>query len=205
MAYPDRLLNDNETVSVDLHPHWWFLAGPIMALMLAIAAAVATLVVTEPDSTVRTGTAWVVLGAMALSSLWLISRYGRWLTTHFVITNRRVIFRTGLLTKRGIEIPIDRVNTVHFSQGVLERLVGTGDLLIESGGETGQQRFTDIRQPDRVQRVIHAEMEVRESGGRGGAAVVDIADQLEKLESMLLRGTLTSDEFERQKRRLLGP
>ena len=205
MAYPDRLLNDNEMVSVDLHPHWWFLAGPIVVMTSAIAAAVVTLIVTEPDSTTRTVAAWASIGAMALSALWLISRYGRWLTTHFVITNRRVIFRTGLLTKRGIEIPIDRVNTVHFHQGVLERLVGTGDLLIESGGETGQQRFTDIRQPDRVQRVIHAEMAERESAGRGGSAVVDVADQLEKLESMLQRGTLTPEEFDRQKRRLLGP
>ena len=204
MAYPDRLLNDNETVSVDLHPHWWFLMGPIVVMTLSIAAAVITLTVTEPDSTTRTIAAWVSIGAMALSALWLISRYGRWLTTHFVITNRRVIFRTGLLTKRGIEIPIDRVNTVHFQQGLLERLVGTGELLIESGGETGQQRFTDISQPDRVQRVIHAEMEARESGGRGAVAVVDVADQLERLESMLQRGTLTPEEFDRQKRRLLG-
>ncbi len=205
MAYPERLLNDNETVSVDLHPHWWFLVAPVSAMVLAITAAVVTLVVTEPDSSVRPVAAWAVLGALALSALWLVSRYGRWLTTHFVITNRRVIFRTGLLTKRGIEIPVDRVNTVHFHQGLLERLVGTGDLLIESGGETGQQRFTDIRQPDRVQRVIHAEMEARELRGRGPDGVVDIADQLEKLESMLLRGTLTPDEFDRQKRRLLGP
>jgi uncharacterized membrane protein YdbT with pleckstrin-like domain len=205
MAYPERLLNDNETVSVDLHPHWWFLVAPVSAMVLSITAAVVTLVVTEPDSSVRPVAAWAVLGAMALSALWLVSRYGRWLTTHFVITNRRVIFRTGLLTKRGIEIPVDRVNTVHFHQGLLERLVGTGDLLIESGGETGQQRFTDIRQPDRVQRVIHAEMEARELRGRGPDGVVDIADQLEKLESMLLRGTLTPDEFDRQKRRLLGP
>mgnify|MGYP001552597684 FL=1 len=204
MAYPDRLLNDNETVSVDLHPHWWFLMGPIVVMTSSIAAAVITLMVTEPDSTTRTIAAWVSIGAMALSALWLISRYGRWLTTHFVITNRRVIFRTGLLTKRGIEIPIDRVNTVHFQQGLLERLVGTGELLIESGGETGQQRFTDISQPDRVQRVIHAEMEARESGGRGAVAVVDVADQLERLESMLQRGTLTPEEFDRQKRRLLG-
>jgi uncharacterized membrane protein YdbT with pleckstrin-like domain len=204
MAFPSRLLNDNETVSVDLHPHWWFLTGPIAVMLLAIAGAVVTLLVTDPDTTVRTVAAWVALAAMAVSAIWLVSRYGRWLTTHFVITNRRVIFRTGLLTKRGIEIPIDRVNTVHFHQSIVERVVGTGDLLIESGGETGQQRFTDIRQPDRVQRVIHAEMEARESGGRVAAGVVDVADQLEKLESMLLRGTLTPDEFDRQKRRLLG-
>jgi uncharacterized membrane protein YdbT with pleckstrin-like domain len=204
MAFPSRLLNDNETVSVDLHPHWWFLAAPAIAIVTAIVAGVVTLVVTEVDSTWRTVAGWATLVAIVASSCWLLGRYGRWLTTHFVITNRRVIFRTGLLTKRGIEIPIDRVNTVHFHQGVWERVLGVGDLLIESGGETGQQRFTDIRQPDRVQRVLHAEMEARELRGRGPDGVVDVAGQLEKLESMLLRGTLTADEFERQKRRLLG-
>jgi uncharacterized membrane protein YdbT with pleckstrin-like domain len=204
MAYPSRLLNDNETVSVDLHPHWWFLAAPAIAVVTAIVAGVVTLVVTEADSTWRTAAGWATIVAIAVSSVWLLTRYGRWLTTHFVITNRRVIFRTGLLTKRGIEIPIDRVNTVYFHQGVWERVLGAGDLLIESGGETGQQRFTDIRQPDRVQRVLHAEMEARELRGRGPDGVVDVAGQLEKLESMLLRGTLTADEFERQKRRLLG-
>jgi uncharacterized membrane protein YdbT with pleckstrin-like domain len=204
MAYPSRLLNDNETVSVELHPHWWFLAGPVTAVVAAIAAGVVTLLATDPGSSSRTVAVWAVLLAIAVSSCWLVLRYARWTTTHFVITSRRVIFRTGLLTKSGIEIPLDRVNTVHFHQGLLERLVGAGDLLIESGGESGQQRFTDIRQPDRVQRVIHAEMEAREQRGRGPDGVLDVAGQLERLESMLLRGTLTSEEFERQKRRLLG-
>jgi uncharacterized membrane protein YdbT with pleckstrin-like domain len=204
MAFPSRLLNDNETVSVDLHPHWWYLAAPSIAIVLAIAAGVATLVATEVDSTWRTAAGWATIVAIVASSCWLLSRYGRWLTTHFVITNRRVIFRTGLLTKRGTEIPIDRVNTVYFHQSIWERVLGVGDLLIESGGETGQQRFTDIRQPDRVQRVLHAEMEARELRGRGPDGVVDVAGQLEKLESLLLRGTITVDEFERQKRRLLG-
>lgn len=204
MAFPSRLLNDNETVSVDLHPHWWFLAAPAIAIVTAIVAGVVTLVTTEVDSTWRTAAGWATIVAIIASACWLLSRYGRWLTTHFVITNRRVIFRTGLLAKRGIEIPIDRVNTVYFHQSIWERVLGVGDLLIESGGETGQQRFTDIRQPDRVQRVLHAEMEARELRGRGPDGGVDVAGQLEKLESMLLRGTLTADEFERQKRRLLG-
>ena len=204
MAYPRRLLTDNETVSVDLHPHWWFLAGPALAIGASIIAGIVTLVATEADSTVRTMAGWATLAAIVASGIWLLVRYGRWLTTHFVITNRRVIFRTGLLAKRGIEIPIDRVNTVYFHQSIWERVLGVGDLLIESGGETGQQRFTDIRQPDRVQRVIHAEMESRELRGRGTEGIVDVAGQLEKLESMQLRGTLSADEFERQRRRLLG-
>ena len=96
------------------------------------------------------------------------------------------------------------MNNVYFHQSVWERVLGVGDLQIETAGENGQQRFTDIRQPDRVQRVLHAEMEARELRGRGPDGVVDVAGQLEKLESMLVRGTLTADEFERQKRRLLG-
>ena len=204
MVYPRRLLNDHETVTVDLHPHWWFLAWPVAAILASIAAAVATMVGTDVDTTARTVAGWGSLVALGLSALWLIIRYSRWLTTHFVITNRRVIFRTGLVTKRGIEIPIDRVNTVHFRQGVFERIVGAGDLLIESGGESGQQRFTDIRQPDRVQRVIHAEMHASRIPPGGGPAI-DVADRLERLESMLLRGTLTPEEFDREKRRLLGP
>ena len=201
MAYPHRLLNDDETVRVDLHPHWWFLAAPTTMVIVAIGAALATLVYTSSDSTEQTIAGWMSLAALVVSSSWLIVRYARWLTTHFVITDRRIIFRTGLLSKRGIEIPLDRVQTVHFSQGVLERLVGAGDLLIESGAESGQQHFTDISQPDRVQRVIHAELEERRRPSAG--VTIDVAEQLERLESMLERGTLTQDEFDRQKQRLL--
>lgn len=200
MAYPRRLLDDSESVSVDLHPHWSFLVPPVLAIAVSIAAAVAVLLVTEAGDATRNAAGWAMLLALGVSAIWLVVRYGKWLTTHFVITSRRVIFRTGLVTKRGIEIPLERVNTVHFHQGVLDRLVGAGDLMIESGGESGQQRFTDIRTPDRVQRVMYAEMDKR---SHGRPAAVDVGEQLERLESMLMRGTLTPDEFDHQKRRLL--
>lgn len=203
MTYPRRLLNDHETVTVELHPHWWFLAMPVCAVIVSIGAGIATLRLTDVDTTARTLAGWASILALGVSAGWLVIRYTMWLTTHFVITNRRVIFRAGLLAKRGVEIPIDRVNTVHFSQGIIERLVGAGDLLIESGGETGQQRFTDVRQPERLQRVIHAELQSQRRSQDGGDGA-DVAQQLEKLEALLVRGTLTVDEFDRQKRRLLG-
>lgn len=209
MAYPRRLLNDHETIAVDLHPHWWYFAAPTAALLAAIGFGVATLIATDTDSTPRVAAGWLSLAAIAISMFWVIVRYSRWTTTHFVITNQRVIFRSGFVAKSGIEIPLEKVNTVHFNQGILERLVGAGDLLIESGGESGQQRFTDISQPDRIQRAIHAQMDLR--GGRSRSADgaefdagVDVATQLEKLEGMLDRGTLTPDEFAAEKQRLLG-
>jgi uncharacterized membrane protein YdbT with pleckstrin-like domain len=203
VAYPNRLLDDDESVTVDLHPHWWYLARPVAALVVAIIASVATLVGTDVGTSGRTAATWASIVALGVSSVWLVSRYARWATTQFVVTSRRVIFRAGVFRKRGVEIPLDRVNTVHFHQGLFGRLVGSGDLTIESAGESGQQCFTDLRQPGRVQRVIHAEMEARELRRVGGGAV-DVAAQLERLEAMLLRGTLTSEEFDRQKRRLLG-
>jgi hypothetical protein len=91
---------------------------------------------------------------------------------------------------------------------VIERILGCGDLLIESGGETGQQRFTEVKDPDRVQALIHtqvdAKMARRGAQASGASPTGDVASQLEKLEGMLSRGTLTPSEFEAQKRKLLG-
>lgn len=203
MAYPRRLLNDDETVTVDLHPHWWFLAAPVTAILAAMAAGIATLAATDADSTARTIATWASIGALALAAGWLVVRYGRWLSTHFVVTDRRIIFRTGFLATHGVEIPLDRVNTVRYHQNLLERLVGAGDLLVESGGESGQQHFADVRQPDRLQRTIHAAMHERVTRHGIDTSALDVAAQLERLERLRERGTLTDDEFARQKRRLL--
>ena len=87
-------------------------------------------------------------------------------------------------------------------------MLGAGDLLIESGGEEGQQRFTDIRNPDRVQQLIHAQMKVATrtacSSAPATGAPSTSPTQLEKLEGIRDRGSLTPEEFEAQKRKLLG-
>ncbi|BAN02649.1 PH domain-containing protein [Ilumatobacter coccineus] len=207
MPYPKKLLNDHEEVAVDLHPHWWYYAQPVAAVVGSIILGIVTLVFTDGGSNGRKVLGWISVILLIASIVWLVVRYMKWATTNFVITSDRLIFRSGVLAKAGIEIPLERVNTVHFNQSIFERMIGAGDLLIESGGEDGQQRFTDIRQPDRVQNQIHKQMEANEqrrftvnTTGSGS----DVATQLEKLEGMLERGTLSQEEFEAQKARLLG-
>ena len=130
------------------------------------------------------------------------------MTTNFVITSNRLIFRQGVIAKSGIEIPLERVNNVNFHQVMFERMLGAGDLLIESGGEDGQQRFTDIRHPAQVQNLIHAQMEGHFQRRAGCSSEPrrrgDVTEQLQRLEGMLQRGTLTQEEFDTQKARLLG-
>jgi uncharacterized membrane protein YdbT with pleckstrin-like domain len=204
MPYPQRLLNDNEEVALDIHPHWWFFARPALATIVSAPVflwAQAAL----GDAGWEKGVQWLT-GIIALVSvLWLAGRWLKWRTTHFVITSDRLIARSGVVAKRGIEIPLERVNNVSFNQSIFERLIKAGDLLIESGGEDGQQRFTDILRPDEVQNLIHLQMEENQrrtfSVPSSGA---DVATQLEKLEGLRDRGTISPEEFEAEKRRLLG-
>lgn len=201
MPYPKKLLNDGETVTLDLHPHWWHFAKPVMIVIATIVFGI--VVRTSTDGDAERVLTWLAIIAILASVAWLARAYAQWSTTNFVVTSQRVIFRSGVFAKSGIEIPLDRVNNVMSHQSVFERLLGAGDLLIESGGETGQQRFTDVKGPERVQKLIHAQKHALMGGGARGAAQTDVASQLEKLEGLLERGTLSPEEFEAQKRRLL--
>ncbi len=204
MPYPKKNLNANETIALDMHPHWWYFSGPAMALAGSIVLGI-VLLTRDVDGNAGKALKWLVLALLVGCALWLVSRYLKWITTNFVITSHRLIFRQGLLAKTGVEIPLERINNVNFSQSIFERVLGAGDLLIESGGEDGQSRFTDIRHPDKVQNLIHNQVDQQqERRYNPPPAAPDVSAQLERLEGMLQRGTLTQEEFVTQKARLLG-
>ena len=168
MAFPKKSLNNDEAVALDLHPHWWYFAEPAFTLLCVIIVGLIVLA-KGPTGTAGDVLRIVIIAALVLAGVWLLVRFAKWATTHFVITSQRVVYRSGVLSKSGIEIPLDRVNNVNFHQSLFERMLGAGDLLIESGGEDGQSRYTDIRHPDRVQKLIHAQIE-GVSQRRGGYA-----------------------------------
>jgi uncharacterized membrane protein YdbT with pleckstrin-like domain len=147
--------------------------------------------------------------------VWFLQRYIRWVSTHFVLTSDRVIFRTGIIAKHGIEIPLERINTIFFHQRIFERMLGLGNLDIESASKDGAQRFEDIRNPSAVQNEIYKQMEANEikaadriSGGinraQGAAGSESIPDQIAKLSALRDQGVLTEDEFQMKKQELLG-
>ena len=204
---------------MDLNPHWLYFMEP---LLVGSSALVLLLLFLSTNGGVAD--AFVkFLGAVIVGVLvWGVVRFVKWRTVDFVVTSDRVIFREGVFAKHGIEIPLGRVNNVNFNQGILERICGAGDLMIESGGEDGQSHFTDIRDPQQVQRLIHEQIDAANrrtgsgamsSGGSTAplpppmasvAAPLSVADELEKLEGLKARGTITAEQFEAQKQKLLG-
>ena len=207
MAFPRKLLNDSEELVVDIRPHWIFLMPSISLLVLAIAFGVAILIA-GPDEGTEATVLRVLAGVLVLVALiFFVVRWAKWACTIFVLTSDRVVTRRGVFAKSGVEIPLEKINTVLFNQRVLERMVGAGDLTIESAGERGADQFTDIRKPAVIQREIYVQMEdnnTRMYAGRGGSAGMSVAEQIEKLHGLRQQGLLTAQEFEVEKAKLLS-
>ena len=207
MPYPRHLINEGETVALDLHPHWWYFSKHILTGIPLFLALIGVLTLSGGVQTVA-GWAWAILAV--IWAVWLAIKYVQWQYTHFVVTDDRVIFRTGMLSKHGVEIPLERINNINFDQRIFERMIGAGDLDIESAGREGQSHFEDVRHPDGVQQEIYRQMEVNAketaswSGSHapaGGGA--NIPEQIEQLAALRDKGHITAEEFEVKKAALL--
>ena len=161
MGYPDSVLTADERVVLHRHPHWKRLIAPVLALLAFTAAAsFAAAVVSRTDWDPRArqvvsaviGAIWLVL------VIWLTVRpFLAWKTTHFVITDRRVMYRHGVLNRAGIDIPLARINSVEFRHGILDRIARTGTLVIESASQDPLE-FGDIPQVEYVHSLLYHEV-----------------------------------------------
>jgi uncharacterized membrane protein YdbT with pleckstrin-like domain len=199
VAYPKELLSPGEEIVVEFRPHWTSILTPLLITLAALAAVVLLALF---------GTGAVgQFGPLVVAVLWLgftLPRFVAWLTTQHVITNERVIHRQGFVSKRGKEIPLEMINTVSFSQTVFERVVGSGDVQIESAGEQGQTNYRDIPKPEQLQTLIYKTREDRMHLMQRGGLGVSKAEQLQILSRLHDEGKLSDDEFAAQKQTLLG-
>jgi uncharacterized membrane protein YdbT with pleckstrin-like domain len=205
VPYPRRLLNPGEEIAFDLHPHWWYFA-PVASLAVVIVAAAVGVTVTLKGPTQT----YTLLGVAVFVVIWLVAflvKLAEWRTTHFVLTSDRLIVRSGVLSKEGREIPLERINDLSYHQSLFERLVGAGDLVIESAGERGQDTFSRIPHPEQVEQMIYAEMENNRQ--RVSAVHIEqpestIPSQIADLAKLRDQGVLTDAEFQAKKSELLS-
>jgi uncharacterized membrane protein YdbT with pleckstrin-like domain len=219
MPYPQDALHPSEDLVLDLHPHWWYFAKSAGVGFVAVLVAIWAMSLDGLDP-VKYAAALFLLFTVG----WIVQRYISWVSTHFVLTSDRVIYRSGIIAKRGIEIPLERINTIFFHQRIIERMFGLGDLEIESASKDGAQRFEDIRNPSNVQNEIYQQMEQNEikQAGRISGAInsaqaatataaaaaaapsADIPAKIAALAALRDQGHITPEEFEAKKAELLG-
>ncbi|MGH3771399.1 MAG: PH domain-containing protein [Pseudonocardiaceae bacterium] len=157
MPYPDELLRSDERVVVHKHPHWKILVLPVLAFLIIVGLGFYAAGWVDGQSWRSYG--WIGLAVLGGAGvLWLtVTPLLRWRTTHFVLTTRRVLIREGILSRSGIDIPINRINSVQFRHSLIDRILGCGTLIVESASAESLE-FDDIPQIERVHSLLNYEV-----------------------------------------------
>lgn len=212
MAFPTRLLVDDEELVLDLRPHPIALVLPALA---ALGGLVAAIWLSTTDLLDAVWVWWAAFGVLLVA--FVFPRFLNWWTSIFAVTSERIIHRRGWISKFSMEIPLEAINDVRFEQGIFDRIVGAGTLVIQSASEQGREVFEDIRHPEDVQKTIYAEGEKNKKrmylgadGAKTQAAATaapvapSVTSELERLAKLHVDGVLTDEEFLAQKSRILG-
>jgi uncharacterized membrane protein YdbT with pleckstrin-like domain len=170
VAYPDKILANDEKVVEHLRPSWITLVPATLWFIVICAAAGAGIAYAPDHGTSQS----IVIGAIIVVGFLLLcwltfTPWIQWRTTHYVFTSHRVLIRRGVLKRTGRDISLQRISDVSFSQSLWDRMVRAGTVTIESAGEQGQEVLTNIPRSDDVQQMINRLIE-EDSGRRSRQA-----------------------------------
>jgi len=155
VGFPENVLARGERVERDLHPHWLTVVVPTLLGLLLSAACVWIAVVT-PDDETGNRIQWVAVAVLVLVAIpAVVVPYLRWRTTHYVVTSHRVMVRRGILTKTGKDITLSKITDVSFQQTLLDRMIGSGSLHIESAGDSPDEDLANIPHSNEVQQLVN--------------------------------------------------
>ncbi|WP_407685558.1 PH domain-containing protein [Mycobacterium sp. HUMS_1102779] len=161
MRYPDNALAAAEQVVLHHHPHWKRLFWPAVVFVAATGLAAfgsGYLNSTQWEQTAKNVIHGVIWGIWLVVVGWLAWwPFLTWLTTHFVVTSRRVMYRHGVLTRTGLDIPLARINSVEFRDRIFERIFRCGTLVIESASQDPLE-FHDIPRLREVHALLYHEV-----------------------------------------------
>ena len=151
MSYVDEVLQPGETVKARSSIHWvTYLSG----LLVAAAGLVIYVVARPAEGFVPLMAGIAVLPAVVGVVLVLRAWLGR-VGTEIAVTNRRVIYKSGIFSRRTVEMNVDQIESVEVHQSIVGRLLGYGDIAVHGTGE-GIENISLIADPLTVRSAITA-------------------------------------------------
>ncbi|MCW2791102.1 MAG: rane-flanked domain [Nocardioides sp.] len=151
MAISQKLLNDGESVVISTRTHPKALLAPLFWLIVSLAVAVVVDSYVDNDIV-----GWVVWALAAIAIVWLVlAPLVIWATASYTITNRRLITRSGVLTRKGHDIPLSRISDVAYELGLVDRMLGCGTLIVSDASTNGRVSLPDIPHVEETQRRLN--------------------------------------------------
>ncbi|WP_280268270.1 PH domain-containing protein [Nocardia wallacei] len=160
MGYPEELLAPDERLLLHRHPHWKMLFWPAITFILstALAGFAGGFAWRNTEGTTRSAVLIAIVAVWVVLLLWRTAApVLRWQSTHFIVTDRRVLVREGVLTHTGIDIPLNRVANIQFRHGLTDRMLGTGTLIIDAASGDPLE-YDDIPQVQQVHALLYHEV-----------------------------------------------
>ncbi len=220
MFGPDIELMPNEKMILASNPHWFYFWKQVVAA-LGIVALLVLLWSVDVDW-LNSVIGWVTLVAFIVLLVDVVVEFVQWQTTRFAITDQRVAYQSGVIRRRGVSIPLNRINNVNSEQSMIARMLNNGVVTIESAGETGDSVFENIPDPEHVRALIFAQVEADEQRdsdrdaaslakamrehaepASGTPAPPSATDRLAALEDLKAQGLIDDAEYATKRQQIL--
>jgi len=216
-------LMPDEKMILASNPHWFYFWKQVAAAIVLVGLLV--LMTWLWKDWVNTVVQWAALVAFIVLVANILFEFVQWKTTRFAITDQRVAYQSGFVRRRGVSIPLNRINNVNSEQSIIARLLNNGIVTIESAGETGDSVFQNIPNPEKVRTLIFAQVEADEQGDsdRDAASLAkamrahleptspaaaspsapSVQDRLAALEGMKTQGLVNDAEYATKRQQIL--
>ncbi|MPZ94854.1 MAG: PH domain-containing protein [Propionibacteriales bacterium] len=165
MGVSPKLLGDGEHVVVSTRTHAKALVGPVLVFIVICAVGGFLAALAPPDQDWLT----LVIGALAAVAIlvWVVWPFLNWFFASYTVTNRRLITRHGIITRRGHDLPLRRINDVSYERQLLDRMLGCGTLVISAASEQGQILLPDVPHVEHLHLQITELLFGQDLGGDG--------------------------------------
>lgn len=194
-------LNDHEDLIFDQRLHWWYFA-PLLVYEVVL------LVLTYIGVSVFAKLPWwlILLPAsiFVVLTLRLVYRWGRYRSSHLILTTDRLVDASGVIGRRVREFPVRQISNLDSSQSLFERIAGFGSVAVESPGEGSLERLVYVRKPERVKNLISAQISRLNTRNVGGSSPRSAVDELTKLADLRRDGSISQQEYDLAKQKLLN-
>jgi Bacterial PH domain/Short C-terminal domain len=206
----DQHLQSGEEVLYRAHPSRIPLVLPLAAAALVVVAAAGTAYALRPD---HQALVWMVALIPLLLFLGVAGvRYLRLLSREYILTNQRLVQQEGLLGKRSIDSYLGKINNIEYAQSFWGRLLGYGDLKIDTANAAEPAIYPNLADPLGFKRAISAAADALLAAGNRAApppppppapAPLSGAERLRQLKALFDDGLLSQAEFDAKRQKLL--
>jgi membrane protein YdbS with pleckstrin-like domain len=209
MAYAEKNLAPGETILYRARYHWVFYGFSIVVVVLAAALGLASLRATQQQAGDEIGRplAWIAAAFVVIALIAFLARRFRANLDEFVVTNRRVIRKVGLVAREIQHAPLEKIQDVTIEQGILGRMLGYGTVIVETASEKGMLIFPAVASPESFRTHVWGQGPL--TGQPASAVPASPAPptprtRLEELESLKQKGLLSQEEYAAKRQEILS-